>query len=71
MNMTNARIIPPNIVVIGSPIRNYSPIDVINLHMARLNKTIKTYFVLNTDLKIMHKVVIHPSHIESIEIILY
>lgn len=71
MNIPNARTVSPNVIMIHSPIKNYSPIDVVNFYMDQLDKSIKTYFLLNLEMQIMHKVVIHPNHIESTDIILY
>jgi hypothetical protein len=70
MDIKKAKLMPPNMILIECPIKNYSPIDVVNFHINQLDRSVKTYFVLNTTLKIMHKVTINPTHIESVEVVL-
>lgn len=59
----------PNLIVVDSPIKNYSPVDLVQEYMDSLDNTIGTYIVFNSNLKIGHRVMIKESGIEIIDFI--
>ena len=67
MNINNAKPIHPNLIIISTSNKDYSPIEIVQHYLHYLDANIGIYFVFNTDFKMGHKVIIKDTHIESIE----
>lgn len=70
MDINKAIPIHPNLIIVDSPIKNYSPIDLVQYYMQYLDRSIGTYIVFNTALKIGHKVIVTDTYIETKELVI-
>lgn len=70
MDINKAQPIHPNLIIIDTPIKNYSPIELVQYYMSHLDKNIGTYVIFNVTLRMGHKVIIDDKHIEAKEFII-
>lgn len=69
MNIGKATPIHPNLIIIDTPIKDYSPIELVQYYMDHLDGHIGRYIVFNVSLGMGHKVIIDDKHIEAKEFI--
>lgn len=70
MSIKNANPIHPNLIIISTSDKDYSPIEIVQHNLHHLDANIGIYFVFNLDLKMGHKVIIKDTHIQSTEFVL-